>query len=168
MRARGAAERGPAPVGAAARGRPRLAISEAGAEVRSLNPGLIIGKEKFDALQYPALQATRTRLQEPELLWRGRGMGGSSTINGILAIRPVPEDHDEWGLPGWGWDDVLPAYRRLETEHDFGGDAWHGNDGPMPIFRIPQERWGAVDARAERSGARGRLWLVCRPQRADR
>ena len=72
-------------------------------------------------------------------------MGGSSTINGILAIRPVPEDHDEWGLPGWGWDDVLPAYRRLETEHDFGGDAWHGNDGPMPIFRIPQERWGAVD-----------------------
>ena len=47
--------------------------------------------------------------------------------------------------PGWRWDDVLPAYRRLETEHDFGADPWHGADGPMPIFRIPQERWGAVD-----------------------
>ncbi len=119
--------------------------TDAAAEVRSLNPGLVIGHDKFETLQYPALQARRTRLQEPELLWRGRGMGGSSTINGILAIRPVPEDHDEWGLPGWRWDDVLPAYRRLETEHDFGGDAWHGVDGPMPIFRIPEERWGAVD-----------------------
>jgi choline dehydrogenase/5-(hydroxymethyl)furfural/furfural oxidase len=119
--------------------------TDAAAEVRSLNPGLIIGQGKFDALQYPAMQARRTRLQEPELFWRGRGMGGSSTINGILAIRPVPEDHDEWGLPGWRWDDVLPAYCRLETEHDFGGDAWHGVDGPMPIFRIPRERWGTVD-----------------------
>ncbi len=81
--------------------------TDATAEVRSLNPGLVIGQDKFDALQYPALQARRTRLQEPELFWRGRGMGGSSTINGILAIRPVPEDHDEWGLPGWQWDDVL-------------------------------------------------------------
>ncbi len=82
--------------------------ADAAVEVRSLNPGLVIGQDKFDALQYPALQARRTRMQEPELLWRGRGMGGSSTINGILAIRPVPEDHDEWGLPGWRWHDVLP------------------------------------------------------------
>ena len=119
--------------------------ADAAAEVRSLNPGLVIGAAKFDELQYPALQARRTRAQEPELLWRGRGMGGSSTINGILAIRPVPEDHDEWGLPSWRWDDVLPAYKRLETEHDFGADPWHGTDGPIPIFRIPQERWGAVD-----------------------
>ncbi len=56
-----------------------------------------------------------------------------------------PKITRRWGLPGWRWDDVLPAYCRLETEHDFGGDPWHGVDGPMPIFRIPQERWGAVD-----------------------
>ena len=134
--------------------------ADAAAEVRSLNPGLVIGQDKFEALQYPALQARRTRLQEPELFWRGRGIGGSSTINGILAIRPVPEDHDEWGLPGWRWDDVLPAYRRLETEHDFGGDPWHGADGPMPIFRIPQERWGAVD-RALRDAALGTGYGWC-------
>ena len=119
--------------------------ADAPAEIRSLNPGLVIGKEKFDDLQYPLLQARRTREQEPELLWRGRGMGGSSTINGILAIRALPEDHDEWDVAGWSWQDVLPAYRMLETDHDFGADPWHGTEGPLPIFRIPQERWGAVD-----------------------
>ena len=119
--------------------------SDAAQEVRSLNPGLVIGKEKFAELQYPALKARRTTTQEPSLFWRGRGLGGSSTINGILAIRPIPEDHDGWGIPGWGWDDVLPYYRRLETDHDFGADPWHGSDGPLPIFRLPQDRWGAVD-----------------------
>ena len=76
--------------------------SEAAQEVRSLNPGLVIGKEKFADLQYPALKARRTTAQEPSLFWRGRGLGGSSTINGILAIRAVPEDYDGWGIPGWG------------------------------------------------------------------
>ena len=119
--------------------------SDAAQEVRSLNPGLVIGKEKFADLQYPALMARRTTAQEPSLFWRGRGLGGSSTINGILAIRAVPEDHDGWGIPGWAWEDVLPYYRRLETDHDFGDDPWHGSDGPLPIFRLPQDRWGAVD-----------------------
>ena len=93
------------------------------------------------------------------------GVGGASvarsTINGILAIRPVPEDHDEWGLPGWRWDDVLPAYRRLETEHDFGGDPWHGVDGPMPIFRIPQERWArSIERCAMRPLGTGYGWCA--------
>ena len=119
--------------------------SDAAQEVRSLNPGLVIGKEKFAELQYPALKARRTTAQEPSLFWRGRGLGGSSTINGILAIRAIPQDHDGWGIPGWAWEDVLPFYRRLETDHDFGDDPWHGSDGPLPIFRLPQDRWGAVD-----------------------
>ena len=90
--------------------------ADAASEIRSLNPGLVIGDAKFDDFQYPALLARRTRHQEPELFWRGRGVGGSSTINGILAIRALPEDHDGWGMPGWTWDDVLPAYRRLYRE----------------------------------------------------
>jgi len=135
--------------------------ADASAEVRSLNPGLIIGNDKFDALQYPALLARRTRAQEPELFWRGRGMGGSSTINGILAIRALPEDHDEWAMPGWAWDDMLPHYRRFETDHDFGTDPWHGSDGPLPIFRIPQERWGAVDrALASAAASLGYSWCA--------
>jgi len=135
--------------------------ADAASEIRSLNPGLVIGEAKFDDLQYPALLARRTRHQEPELFWRGRGVGGSSTINGILAIRALPEDHDGWGLAGWAWGDVLPAYRRLENEHDFGTDPWHGTDGPMPIFRIPQERWGAVDrALSEAALAAGYGWCA--------
>jgi hypothetical protein len=64
-------------------------------------------------------------------------------------------------MPGWAWDDVLPAHRRLETEHDFGTDAWHGTEGPMPIFRIPQERWGAVDrALCEAALAAGYGWCA--------
>lgn len=119
--------------------------SDAAAELRSLNPGLIIAKEKFEQFQYPALQARRTTAQEPALMWRGRGLGGSSVVNGILAIRALPEDHDGWAIPGWSWDDVVPAYQRLETDHDFGDDPWHGRTGPLPIFRLPQDRWGAVD-----------------------
>ena len=119
--------------------------ADAAAELRSLNPGLIIGKTKFDEFQYPDLRAKRTAMQAPELLWRGRGLGGSSTINGILAIRALPEDHDLWGAPGWTWDDLLPCYRRLETDHDYGADPWHGATGPLPIRRVAQSRWGAVD-----------------------
>ena len=142
--------------------------ADAAAEVRSLNPGLIIGQDKFDVLQYPALQARRTRLQEPELFWRGRGMGGSSTINGILAIRPVPEDHDEWGLPGWRWDDLLPA---LPPARDGVRLRWRcvarrrRADAHLPD---PSGAMGCGRPRAERRGARGWLRLVRRSQRCRR
>jgi choline dehydrogenase/5-(hydroxymethyl)furfural/furfural oxidase len=133
--------------------------ADAAAELRSLNPGLVIDEAKFDAFQYPALTARRTAAQPPGLFWRGRGMGGSSTINGIIAIRALPEDHDGWGLPGWSWADVLPAYRRLEHDHDFGAAPWHGTDGPLPIFRMPEDEWGAVDrALGEAAAAAGHPW----------
>jgi choline dehydrogenase-like flavoprotein len=120
--------------------------ADAPSEVRSLNPGPVITEERFATLRYPALQARRTTVQEPTVLWRGRGVGGSSTINGILAIRALPEDHDGWELDGWRWTDVVASYRRLEHDHDHPDDEWHGSSGPLPIFRLPQERWGAVDA----------------------
>ena len=132
---------------------------DAATEVRSLNPGLIIGKEKFDEFQYPSMQATRTAAQAPSLFWRGRGMGGSSTINGLFTIRALPEDHDGWRVPGWGWDDLLPFYRMLETDHDFGTDPWHGSSGPLPITRTPRSRWGAVDLALVRAAeAAGHPW----------
>jgi choline dehydrogenase-like flavoprotein len=64
---------------------------------------------------------------------RGRGMGGSSAINAMLYIRGHPQDYDEWrdlGCTGWGWDDVLPVFKR--AEHNVrGGDGLHGGDGPL-------------------------------------
>lgn len=75
-------------------------LLEAGQDLRSAdmpahisipNPMRAIGD---DAFRWPGLMARRTERQVPRLLWRGRAMGGSSTINGQIAIRAVPDDLD--------------------------------------------------------------------------
>jgi 5-(hydroxymethyl)furfural/furfural oxidase len=74
---------------------------------------------------------------------QGKVIGGSSAINGQMANRGVPWDYEEWarrGAAGWGWDDVLPYFRKLESDQDFDGPL-HGKDGPLPIRRVPFERW---------------------------
>jgi choline dehydrogenase len=66
-------------------------------------------------------------------------VGGSSATNATFALRGLPADYDAWaasGLRGWSFGDVLPYFRRLETDRDFDGDA-HGHDGPIPIRRYP-------------------------------
>src|SRR5579875_3687251 len=59
--------------------------------MRSPNPHLILGQDRYHAYQYPNLMARRTRAQEPHLYWRGRGVGGSSAVNGQIAIRGMLE-----------------------------------------------------------------------------
>ncbi|MEM7096024.1 MAG: GMC family oxidoreductase [Actinomycetota bacterium] len=118
---------------------------DAAAEVRSLNPARVIAREKFAELQWPTLTAARVDGQRERLFWRGRGLGGSSTINGVIAIRPLPDDWDRWQQPGWRHDDVLPSLRRIERDIDFGAEPYHGGDGPLPIFRMPVDLWGATD-----------------------
>ncbi|MGN3974463.1 GMC family oxidoreductase [Tsuneonella sp. SYSU-LHT278] len=66
---------------------------------------------------------------------RGRGLGGSSAINGMVYIRGHPWDYDNWaalGCTGWAWDDVLPVFKRQENNAR-GADAWHGAQGPLPV-----------------------------------
>ncbi len=66
---------------------------------------------------------------------RGKVMGGSSSINAMVYVRGQPEDFEDWkamGNPGWGWDDVLPYFRKSET-NDRGADAWRGGDGPLAV-----------------------------------
>lgn len=66
---------------------------------------------------------------------RGRGMGGSSAINGMVYIRGNPWDYDNWaalGCTGWGWDDVLPVFRRQENNAR-GADDLHGAGGPLHV-----------------------------------
>ncbi|MEP4379049.1 MAG: GMC family oxidoreductase N-terminal domain-containing protein [Alphaproteobacteria bacterium] len=76
---------------------------------------------------------------------QGRIMGGTSSINGLVALRGTPMDYDEWadmGAGGWGWDAVLPYFRMLETDVDCAGDGLvHGRDGPVPISRVPRAEW---------------------------
>ncbi|MFT4081256.1 MAG: GMC family oxidoreductase [Nocardioides sp.] len=72
---------------------------------------------------------------------RGAVLGGSTAINGMMWLRGGAADFDELaalGNPGWGWDDVLPAYRAMES-HVLGADERHGGDGPMPISLAPTD-----------------------------
>jgi 5-(hydroxymethyl)furfural/furfural oxidase len=70
---------------------------------------------------------------------QGRTVGGTSSINGMVAVRGLPSDYDEWaqrGAKGWDWDGVLPFFRKLENDQDFDGPL-HGREGPVPLRRIP-------------------------------
>ena len=83
-------------------------------------------------------EALATPLQQPFNLPRGKVVGGSSAINGQIWFRGIPEDYDEWeamGNEGWGYLDVLPYFRMIETDLDFPGDDFHGSDGPIPVRR---------------------------------
>lgn len=72
------------------------------------------------------------------LFWpRGKVLGGSSAINGMVYTRGLPSDYDGWaqmGLPEWSFDRVLPAFRRSERHHA-GASERHGGDGPLPVSR---------------------------------
>jgi choline dehydrogenase len=78
------------------------------------------------------------QLDGRRLWWpRGRGWGGSSSINGMIYIRGHARDYDQWrqmGLDGWGYADVLPYFMRAESLEG-GGDDYHGADGPLHISR---------------------------------
>lgn len=69
---------------------------------------------------------------------RGKITGGSSCVGATVALRGVPADYDQWaasGCPSWSYAQVLPYFQRLEDDKDFGGDAYHGQGGPLPIRR---------------------------------
>ncbi len=73
---------------------------------------------------------------------RGRVVGGSSAVNTTIALRGMHEDYDEWadlGNPDWAWKAVLPAFKRLERDLDFGHADHHGDAGPITIRRYPPD-----------------------------
>ena len=82
--------------------------------------------------------APEPRLPNREIrIPRGRGLGGSSTINGMLYVRGHAGDYDEWrqlGCTGWSYADVLPYFRRPER-FEGGEDPWRGSDGPIQVRR---------------------------------
>ena len=78
---------------------------------------------------------------------RGRVLGGCSAINGMIYMRGQAADYDHWrqlGLTGWGWDDVLPYFRRAE-DHHAGDSAFHGSGGEIRVER-QRLRWEILEA----------------------
>ncbi|WP_137894452.1 choline dehydrogenase [Ramlibacter sp. 2FC] len=84
------------------------------------------------------------RLRQRRMYWpRGRGLGGSSAINGLVYIRGHRNDFDHWahlGNPGWSYEDVLPYFKKME-HNERGGDSYRGENGPLwisdPVVRHP-------------------------------
>jgi len=78
---------------------------------------------------------------------RGKVLGGSSAINAMISMRGQAADYDGWrglGLPGWGWDDVLPVFKRIE-DHFLGDGPFHGAGGEWRV-ELPRVRWQVLDA----------------------
>jgi len=78
---------------------------------------------------------------------RGKVLGGCSSINGMIYMRGQARDFDGWrqlGNRGWGWDDVLPYFRKSERHHG-GADAYHGEDGELYVER-QRLSWPILDA----------------------
>jgi choline dehydrogenase len=75
-----------------------------------------------------------------QIYWpRGRVLGGSSSINGLIVIRGQHEDYDRWarnGASGWSWDEVQPYFIKIESNADLAGDQLHGKSGPLAVSSI--------------------------------
>ena len=80
-------------------------------------------------------------LNNRRVFWpRGKVLGGSSSINGLLYLRGQPEDYAHWrqlGNEGWAWDDVLPYFKRSEQRIGPGDDSLHGRDGALAVSDLP-------------------------------
>jgi choline dehydrogenase len=117
-------------------------------EMASLNPfNLLLPTPFQQRYLYPDLMARRTVQQVPRIYWRGRGMGGSTAVNGIIAIRGTVHAFDQWaalGCEGWSSEEVLPYFDRLESD-PLASPSGHGHDGPIPIYRAAVADWGPVD-----------------------
>jgi choline dehydrogenase len=118
--------------------------AEAPSALRSANILPFMNDPAYQAeWQWPKLMARRTRVQDPKFYWRGRALGGSSTVNAQIAIRGVASAFDEWaeaGCEGWSARDVLPVFGSFEDDPDAGRIG-----GPIPVYRAPLATWGPVD-----------------------
>jgi choline dehydrogenase-like flavoprotein len=87
---------------------------------------------------------------------RGRVIGGSSAINAMISMRGQAADYDHWrqlGLTGWGWNDVLPAFKKLE-DHFLGDSEHHGSGGGWRI-EAPRVQWKILDTIADAAAEMG-------------
>ena len=74
---------------------------------------------------------------------RGKVIGGSGSVNGQVFLRGLPEDYDSWAERGnteWSYVNVLPFFRKLETDMDVRDD-FHGSEGPIPVRRVARQDW---------------------------
>ncbi|RYD87256.1 MAG: oxidoreductase, partial [Sphingomonadales bacterium] len=90
----------------------------------------------------------------PNPFWvRGKVLGGSSSVNGMVYMRGRPDDYDGLGLPGWGWSDVGRVFEEMEN-HELGAGGGRGSGGPLDVTVHP-DRTPLCDAMIEAASANG-------------
>ena len=124
----------------------RVLLIEAGG--RDWNPWIHVPVGYFKTMHNPRLDWCYKTQPDPGLNnrgidWpRGKVLGGSSAINGLLYVRGQPQDYDHWrqlGNAGWTWDEVLPYFTRAEDQ-ERGADEFHGTGGPLSVSNIRVRR----------------------------
>ena len=138
----------------------RVLLLEAGG--KDSNPWIHIPVGYFKTMHNPATDWRYRTEPEPALNgrsldWpRGKVLGGSSSINGLLYVRGQPQDFDHWrqlGNAGWSFGDVLPYFIRAEDQQR-GASEWHGTGGPLAVsdMRVRRDVCDAFIAGAEEIG----------------
>ena len=101
-------------------------------------PGAIVRNVANPKFNWGYYTEPQPQLDGRQLFWpRGKVVGGSSSINGMLFVRGDPRDYDLWrqhGCEGWSFDDVLPIFRKME-KYEPGTDVWRGDAGPLHVSR---------------------------------
>ncbi|WP_299142254.1 choline dehydrogenase [uncultured Tateyamaria sp.] len=123
-----------------------VVLLEAGG--RDLNPWIHIPVGYFKTIHNPSVDWCYKTEPDPGLNgrsieWpRGKVLGGSSSLNGLLYVRGQPQDYDRWaqmGNRGWAWDDVLPLFKRSE-KNERGADEFHGDQGGLSVSNMRIQR----------------------------
>ena len=138
-------------------GRARVLLLEAGP--RDSNPWIHVPLGYGKLFNVPAVNWMYQSEPEAELNGRriytprGKVLGGSSSINGLVYIRGQPEDFDDWEAPGWSFGELLPYFRKSEDQAR-GANALHGAGGPLSVAdqSEPHELCDAFIAAAEQAG----------------
>ncbi len=124
----------------------RVVLLEAGG--RDWNPWIHIPVGYFKTMHNPKYDWCYRTEPDPGLNgraldWpRGKVLGGSSSLNGLLYVRGQKEDYERWrqmGNPGWGWGEVLPLFKRCEDQ-ERGADEYHGVGGPLSVSSMRLRR----------------------------
>ena len=124
----------------------RVVLVEAGG--KDSNPWIHIPVGYFKTMHNPSVDWCYKTEPDPglngrRLDWpRGKVLGGSSSLNGLLYVRGQAEDYDRWqqmGNRGWGWDDILPLFKRAEDQ-ELGADDYHGVGGPLSVSNMRLNR----------------------------
>lgn len=120
-----------------------VCLLEAGGSGKSMFiniPGAIVMAQRSAALNWRFQTVPQSRLNGRRVsVPRGKGLGGSALINGMVYFRGNPRDYDAWaaaGARGWSYREVLPYFRKSEHNENFGSDVYHGSGGPMNVRTV--------------------------------